>query len=420
MLMLLIGLAGIPSAWAGVDGGLAFLGVSRDNQVDSRLTERVGKSLARMGEALHPRSRGKLCKDVACFKELAQSQPLRRAGLLMNVELYQSDARQQSITVRLYDVSREKLEETVEACEQCDDENRSSIILTTYARLSRQLTAVQTDRVPDVIDAIEDECPNLEGIQRELPANMTRDRSGRCVPLPPTDVCPNLPGVQSGVPVDFVRDTSGNCVAAVAPPSPPRTDACPNLPGQQDGIPSGMVRSQTGECVEDKAKGPDQCANLEGIQDAVPAGMYRDPESGSCIEEPPPDQCLNLNGRQAKVPPGLLRDEHGNCVAASLPMPRSTRDRYVVSSSLFGGMAILSLAVVVTGTVLRSMGSEQCYGIHKEGADMFDVNCRSDALMIVGLSSAGAFAALSIGLSIPLWNRTQSLSDRHRSVKGRP
>ena len=417
----LIGSMAAPTARAATSGGLAFLGVSRDNQIDGRLTERVTSKLARMGEALYPRARVKLCKDVSCFKELAQSQPLRRAGQLMNVELYQSDARQQSITVRLYDVTRDKLEETVEACEQCDDESRSSVILSTYARLSRQLGAPPEPDY-DGIKGIEDECSNLEGVQREVPTNMTRDRSGRCVPLPPppapVDVCPNVPGVQATVPADHVQDAAGNCVAVPMKPTP--ADACPNLPGLQDGPPAGMILDPAGECVGNEPKGPEQCTNQEGAQVVVPPGTHRDPSSGNCVEEPPKpqDQCLNLKGMQDKVPLGLQRDEHGNCVSALVgkePLSQSARERFLASSAVFGGMAILSLSVGIVGTILKFNHISLCIKVPQDGRSTQSmVSCQPDWLMIAGYGSAGVFALLSTTLSIPLWKRHSTASSKTR------
>jgi hypothetical protein len=65
-------------------------------------------------------------------------------------------------------------------------------------------------------------------------------------PPPPTDVCPNLEGVQEEVPAGYHLDAEGNCVEDEEPP----TDVCPNLPGLQTGMPHGYELDAEGNCVE--------------------------------------------------------------------------------------------------------------------------------------------------------------------------
>ncbi|MBD0349036.1 MAG: hypothetical protein ICV59_07780 [Thermoleophilia bacterium] len=55
-----------------------------------------------------------------------------------------------------------------------------------------------------------DVCPNIEGVQAEVPAGMVKDAQGNCV-TPPTDVCPNIEGVQTALPEGFVLE-NGMCV----------------------------------------------------------------------------------------------------------------------------------------------------------------------------------------------------------------
>ena len=111
---------------------------------------------------------------------------------------------------------------------------------------------------------------------------------GTCdiAPPPPTDVCPNLDGVQEEVPEGMVIDEEGNCVEEPPPP----TDVCPNIEGDQAEVPEGMVIDEEGNCVEAPPPPTDVCPNIEGDQAEVPDGMVLD-EQGNCVEgTPPPPQ----------------------------------------------------------------------------------------------------------------------------------
>lgn len=220
--------------------GLAFLGVSILEQPDNKLSEFIGRRLARMGEELLPRVRTKYCKASACFSELAQSSSLRQARFLLSAEIYQSDARQQSITVRLFDVEHNKLEESVEGCEQCDDDRRSELILVKYSQLRQKLTNPPPSEPPS--SPVVDVCPNLNGIQAVIPDGMIVDVAGNCV-LKQYDLCPNIAGAQAQIPKGMMRDKLGNCMI------PPPTDLCGNLDGIQAKIPDGMVKDDQGFCT---------------------------------------------------------------------------------------------------------------------------------------------------------------------------
>jgi uncharacterized repeat protein (TIGR01451 family) len=90
-----------------------------------------------------------------------------------------------------------------------------------------------------------DVCPNIPGVQPEIPPGLIKDEKGDCVPPPPPDVCPNIPGLQTEIPPGMIKDANGNCVT----PPPPPTDVCPNIPGLQTEIPPGMIKDANGNCV---------------------------------------------------------------------------------------------------------------------------------------------------------------------------
>ncbi len=145
-----------------------------------------------------------------------------------------------------------------------------------------------------------DVCPNIEGVQTQVPSGMSKDTAGNCV-TPPTDLCPNLEGVQAQLPSGMIKETSGNCVT-------PPADVCPNIEGIQTQVPSGMVKDTAGDCVTPPS---DVCPNLEGVQPQVPAGMVRD-EDGDCVN-PPTDECPNIEGLQTSLPTNFVHEAGGNC-----------------------------------------------------------------------------------------------------------
>lgn len=61
---------------------------------------------------------------------------------------------------------------------------------------------------------------------------------------PPVDVCPNIDGMQDQIPDGYVKDEDGNCVVITVD-----TDVCPNIDGMQDEVPAGYERDQDGNCV---------------------------------------------------------------------------------------------------------------------------------------------------------------------------
>jgi hypothetical protein len=148
-----------------------------------------------------------------------------------------------------------------------------------------------------------DLCPNIEGVQTQVPSGMVKNSAGDCI-TPPTDQCPNLEGIQAAVPAGMARDVAGNCFT-------PPTDVCPNIEGVQTQVPSGMVKDADGRCTTPPT---DQCPNLAEVQEQVPAGMAKDTE-GNCFT-PPTDVCPNIEGLQTGLPEGFVKEASGNC---SLP-----------------------------------------------------------------------------------------------------
>lgn len=222
--------------------GLAFLGVSVLEQPDAKLSELIGRRLSRMGEDVLPRVRIRHCKEIACFNELSQTPALRQARFLLSAEIYQSDARQQSITVRLFDVEHRKLEESVEGCEQCDDDRRSELILVKYGQLRQSLTSPPPSPELPLAPYPSDACPNLEGTQPSVPDGMTTDSGGNCVPNS-QDLCLNVPGVQSEIPKGMILHKLANCM------QPLPSDLCMNLDGLQKEVPAGMEKDANGVCT---------------------------------------------------------------------------------------------------------------------------------------------------------------------------
>lgn len=57
-----------------------------------------------------------------------------------------------------------------------------------------------------------DLCPNITGIQTEIPIGKQIDSNGNCVDLGAPDACPNISGYQSDVPSGYKKDSNNNCV----------------------------------------------------------------------------------------------------------------------------------------------------------------------------------------------------------------
>lgn len=157
------------------------------------------------------------------------------------------------------------------------------------------------------LGCVADVCPNLGGVQQQVPTGLVKDAAGNCVPPPPSDVCPNIEGVQTQVPSGMVKNAAGNCV-----PPPPPDDVCPNIEGIQTQVPTGMVKNQAGSCVPPPPP-DDVCPNIEGIQTEVPSGMVKN-TAGDCVPPPPPDDiCPNFEGVQTSLPVDFVFDANAQC-----------------------------------------------------------------------------------------------------------
>jgi hypothetical protein len=150
---------------------------------------------------------------------------------------------------------------------------------------------------------VADVCPNLGGVQQQVPTGLVTDAAGNCVPPPPPDVCPNIEGIQTQIPSGMVKNAAGDC----GPPPPP-PDVCPNIEGVQQQVPPGMVKDSAGNCSPPPT---DFCLNLEGVQEQVPSGLVKD-AAGDCVT-PPTDVCPNFEGVQTSLPADFSLDANGQC-----------------------------------------------------------------------------------------------------------
>ena len=86
----------------------------------------------------------------------------------------------------------------------------------------------------------DDLCPNIDGVQSEVPDGLIIDNQGNCVEPPPVDVCPNIDGLQTVIPEGMVKDDSGNCV------TPPQETPPVVLGAQVTAAPTGGVNAGVG------------------------------------------------------------------------------------------------------------------------------------------------------------------------------
>ena len=143
--------------------------------------------------------------------------------------------------------------------------------------------------------------------------------------ITPHDACPNLPGIQTEVPPGMVVDSNGNCYTPTPPPE--NVDLCLNLPGIQVVVPPGYCRTPAGNCYPQTTPPTTVCPNLPGIHTEVPDGYYLDPDSNTCLPVTvpprppvPEDVCYNLPGIQITTPEGMVND-NGYCYTPATPGP---------------------------------------------------------------------------------------------------
>ena len=132
-----------------------------------------------------------------------------------------------------------------------------------------------------------DVCPNIAGVQAEIPDGKRKDASGDCVSYCDTtytenqlicqndteyewrcvkvDVCLNIEGYQKEAPKGYISDGDRNCS--------PIEDVCPNLSGTQATVPSGYIKNSSGNCVLPTST--DVCPNIDGVQTTVPPYYFK-------------------------------------------------------------------------------------------------------------------------------------------------
>ena len=132
-----------------------------------------------------------------------------------------------------------------------------------------------------------DVCPNIAGVQAEIPDGKRKDASGDCVSYCDTtytenqlicqndteyewrcvkvDVCLNIEGYQKEAPKGYISDGDRNCS--------PIEDVCPNLSGTQTTVPSGYIKNSSGNCVLPTST--DVCPNIDGVQTTVPPYYFK-------------------------------------------------------------------------------------------------------------------------------------------------
>ncbi len=95
------------------------------------------------------------------------------------------------------------------------------------------------------------------------------------------DACPNLNGIQTDVPAGYVKDTDGNCYH----------DVCPNLDGLQKTVPAGRHINGNGDCVNGGGGGPggsckcddgSDCPNGDASQCSSGTGSCTCDDGSSC------------------------------------------------------------------------------------------------------------------------------------------
>ncbi len=117
---------------------------------------------------------------------------------------------------------------------------------------------------PVIIDV----CPNILGVQDNIPPGMEINATGDCITPPPViaDACANIDGLQTTIPAGYYQNSSGSCFPQPDPP----VDVCPNIFGMQSIVPSGLNVDVTGRCITPPA---DECPNISGPQPTIPLGM---------------------------------------------------------------------------------------------------------------------------------------------------
>jgi uncharacterized repeat protein (TIGR01451 family) len=188
-------------------------------------------------------------------------------------------------------------------------------------------------------------CPNIAGLQTELPAGMVLAH-GKCVPIPPPpDVCPNLAGVQPEVPAGMILK-HGKCVT---PPSPP--DACPNVAGVQGSVPAGMVKDSAGNCVVPPPTVTSTPADTPAVAPTATPVLVGTPT------QTPPSVDLAVTKRDSADPVGVRRP-FAYIVTVTNNGPGNATN-VVLTDTMPAGLAVLSVRAS-QGTCSRSGRTITC------------------------------------------------------------
>ena len=121
-------------------------------------------------------------------------------------------------------------------------------------------------------------------------------KKGECPPPPPNDVCPNIEGVQEQIPAGMVKNEQGNCVEVKhddppPPPPPPSVASDEFMDVQVSKDATAQVQLVNGQAeiaytVRVRNNGPNQAHNVK-LVDAAPSGVTfvsvtTQPVGGSC------------------------------------------------------------------------------------------------------------------------------------------
>ena len=142
-------------------------------------------------------------------------------------------------------------------------------------------------------------------------------KKGECPPPPSNDVCPNIEGVQEQIPAGMVKSEQGNCVeeehtpSSPPPPPPPphvASDEFSDVQVSKDG--TAQVQLVNGQAdiaytVRVRNNGPNQAHNVK-LADAAPSGVtfltVTQPVAGSCVLTP-----VLLSCELGTIGPGVER-----------------------------------------------------------------------------------------------------------------
>ena len=228
-----------------------------------------------------------------------------------------------------------------------------------------------------------DACPNMDGIQSNVPTGMVKDVNFNCVPatvvsqegqtcqnrnatnfggslpcsfsgpaITITDECPNIDDIQTNVPTGMVKDVNFNCVPATVVPQ--EGQICQNRNATNFG--GSLPCSFSGPAITIT----DACPNMDGVQTSVPTDRRKNTSTGNCdlvgvvppVVVPPTDVCPNVSGLQTTVPADRRKNPStGNCdLIVVLPTTGPTANISVSPPSVAEGGSVSFTASGVKGS----------------------------------------------------------------------